>query len=165
MTAEQATDMQQAIVRDLIEQAPDGWQRLRMDASELDGVMVFDAVAYVPGRSEPVRYFPDQATFVTSDLPQAMYQPGKGAWLSVECTVEPSRTYHFKFNYDQPVTFDGREPDEQTWINDLRRYPRDWDMIPDWHVVKQKYSEEEWLASVQRYQDWLASDDPRPFTG
>ncbi|SMC83426.1 hypothetical protein [Janibacter indicus] len=165
MDVQQVAGMQAAIVRDAVDQAPSGWTRIQIEVSSLDGVTVFDSLADLPSAPKPVRYFPDEATFLSADLPKAMYQPGKGTWFSMECTVEPSGEYHFTFNYDQPVVFDDREPTDDTWMNDLRRYPRDWDNIPDWHLVKQRYTEDEWLASVQRYKDWLASDDQSPFTG
>ncbi|SMC83466.1 hypothetical protein [Janibacter indicus] len=164
MDAVQVGQMQEMIVRDLMEQAPPGWTQVRAAATSIDGYMQFSARADVPGQ-EPDVMWPDTATIVTSDLSEAMYKSGKGTWFSMACTVEPSGEYHFTFNYDQPATFGDREPAEESWINDLRRHPRDWDNIPDWHLVKQRYTEDEWLASVQRYKDWLASDDQSPFTG
>lgn len=165
MEAQEVGQMQQAIVRDMVEQAPAAWTQLLGYASTVNGHTWLDFLAEVPGEEEPVRYFPDEATLTVSDLAPAMSQVGKGTWWSMECTVESSGAYHFTFNYDQPATFGGREPAEESWINDLRRYPRDWDKIPDWHLVKQRYIEDEWLASVQRYKDWLASDDEAPFKG
>lgn len=164
MDAEKVAQMQEVIARDLKEQAPAGWTEVRVAATSVDGFMQFSALGYVPGE-EPDVMWPDVATIETASLHKAMYEPGKGTWFSMECTVEPSGEYHFTFNYNQPATFGDREPTDESWINDLRRYPRAWDNIPDWHLVKQHYTEDEWLASVQRYEQWRESDDERPFQG
>lgn len=161
----QVGQMQETIARDMVAEAPAGWTRLHGLVATLDGHSWLDFLAEVPDKQGRTSYFPDTATFTAADLVHVMYEPGKGSWWSMECTVKPSGAYHFSFNYDQPVTFGDREPAPESWINDLRRSPRDWDQIPDWHLVKQRYSEQEWVASVQRYKDWLASDDQRPFTG
>lgn len=165
MGMSQVNDKQEAIARSLVDEAPEGWVRIQAEVSSLDGVTTFDAMWFGADGADGHRFLPDIATIESMRLHKVMYQPGKGTWFSMECTVEATREYHFSFNYDQPVMFDDREPTEETWINDLRRYPRDWDSIPDWHLVKQRYTEDEWLASVQRYKDWLASDDQSPFTG
>lgn len=99
-----------------------------------------------------MRFFPDEATIASDELQMAMYEPGKGTWISMECSVELSGAYHFLFNYDQPATFGDREPLEGSWINELRRHPRPWALIPQWHPVKQKFTEQEWAADVARDQ-------------
>ncbi|CAM3969255.1 hypothetical protein [Janibacter anophelis] len=165
MNVDKVRDLQEVIARDMAAEAPTGWTRAIASVTTINGHTWLDFLAQVPGEDEAVRYFPDQATFAAGDLDEAMYEPGKGTWFSMECWVLPSGEYHFTFNYDQPATFGDREPVEESWINDLRRHPRDWDKIPDWHLVKQRYTEDEWLASVQRYRDWLASDDESPFKG
>ena len=164
LDGEKVGQLQEDIVRDLMAQAPAGWTQVRVTATSIGGHMHFAARGYVSD-DDPDVMWPDVATIETASLHKAMYEPGKGTWFSMECTVEPSGQYHFTFNYDQPATFGDRVPAEESWINDLRRHPRDWDNIPDWHLVKQRYTEDEWLASVQRYKDWLASDDQSPFTG
>lgn len=164
MDAVKVAQLQEVIVRDLMAQAPAEWTQVRVAATSIGGHMHFAARGYVAD-DEPDVMWPDVATIETASLHKVMYEPGKGTWFSMECTIEASGEYHFTFNYDRPVTFDEREPTDDTWINDLRRYPRNWDKIPDWHLVKQRYTEDEWLASVQSYQDWLASDDETPFKG
>ncbi|SMC83492.1 hypothetical protein [Janibacter indicus] len=165
MNIQKVHELQESIARDMLAAAPSGWTKASGYVTTINGHSWLDFLADVPGRDAPVRYFPDEASIAAADLDRAMYERGRGTWFSMECTVEPSGEYHFTFNYDQPATFGDREPAEESWINDLRRHPRDWDNIPDWHLVKQRYTEDEWLASVQRYKDWLASDDQSPFTG
>lgn len=87
------------------------------------------------------------------DIQKAMHTPEKGTWFSMTCTVEPSRAYHFTFNYDQPVAFGENEPVlDESWEREFRQFPRPWELIPEWSPVKQKYSEQEWAAEVERFQ-------------
>ncbi|MCC4908954.1 hypothetical protein [Microbacterium sp. cx-59] len=81
-----------------------------------------------------------------TSLREAMYQPGRGTWLSAHVEIAPSGSFEFVFNYDArvylnvgggdfftpvPPSHDALTDDE--YALDLERFPRDEKFIPDWY--------------------------------
>ncbi|RPE76047.1 MULTISPECIES: hypothetical protein [unclassified Frondihabitans] len=75
----------------------------------------------------------------------SMVDGTKGTWLSAEITLEAAGKYHFDFNYDVRP-YGGRSaglfaplddpstamPTDDDWREDLRRYPRSPEFLPNW---------------------------------
>lgn len=147
MDIARVAELQRQIARDLVEDAPDGWERLEVQAVCLAGVAKVRLQHEVNGVQE--RFRSVQAALAMPDLQEAMVEAEKGTWFSVICVVEPPGSYSFSFNYDEHVTFpDGSEPLEETWVKELRRHPRPWALIPGWHPVKRKFTADEWDADL-----------------
>lgn len=84
------------------------------------------------------------------DLKEAMADE-HGGWLTATCVVSRDGSYDFTFNYDsleQLAWYDSTEIPDEAWEVDLIRFPRPWAEIPDWHLVKQKYTEKSWARQV-----------------
>ncbi len=148
---DRVTELQQEVAKTLLADAPEGWEQLGCRFTVVGGYGSLNAFAVVNGDKERIR-----AAMVGShglDLQEAMYTPEKGTWWSMTCSVEPTRAYHFTFNYyDKPVEFGEGEPVlDESWERELRQFPRPWALIPDWNPVKQKYSDQEWAAEVERF--------------
>lgn len=147
--------LQTAITQACVDAATPGWQSIDMTTTILAGFGSSRAWARRPDGDESLLV--DGLTREDLDLQDAMYQPGTGTWFSFTCTIDRDGGYHFTFNYDQHVPFaDGHEPLRDSWIKELRRHPRPWHLIPDWHPVKHDYTEQQWADDVAAYE---ASDD------
>lgn len=89
----------------------------------------------------------------TSDLPYERLREAMadehGAWVSSRMTLTPQGEYRFTFNYDQKQDWpDGRPITPDSWVEDLRRHPRPWAEIPDWHPVKEQFTQESWAREL-----------------
>ncbi|WP_159945253.1 MULTISPECIES: hypothetical protein [unclassified Nocardiopsis] len=64
-------------------------------------------------------------------LRTGMYQAGKGTWFTARFTVNASREIEAHFDHDAPPEF-GCEPDPRSFHQDIQRFPRSADHLPDW---------------------------------
>jgi hypothetical protein len=72
-------------------------------------------------------------TFLFMDLRKAMYDlsPEKGAWFTCEITVFSDDKFETKFNYDDKPNF-SYEPTDDKYADDLKTFPREANLVPDW---------------------------------
>lgn len=67
--------------------------------------------------------------------------------ISSTLTIQRGGQFGFGFNDDQKVDWpSGRPITDEASVGDLQRHPRPWAEIPDWHPVKQQYTQESWAA-------------------
>lgn len=64
-------------------------------------------------------------------LRHGMYQEGKGTWFSMTYTITRPSSFTVDFNYDEPPKFQ-IPPTAELYAEDLERFPRDPEHIPDW---------------------------------
>lgn len=84
-----------------------------------------------------------------SQLRGVMADPVSGAWFSSELSLTREGKFSFSFNYDKRV-YDGTHPgapfeppetkntlwpDDEAWVEDLRKYPRSREAMPGWLVA------------------------------
>lgn len=68
------------------------------------------------------------------ELPGVMYQPGVGTWLSMELTVtrvDSGSKVDVSFDYDHVPEWH-IEPSSSSYVQELRKYPRDEEHTPQW---------------------------------
>lgn len=72
-------------------------------------------------------------TMKIKSLREQMYQlsPGKGAWYSAYFTVDNTGKFQTNFDYDHKPEFKYTPADDK-FIDDLKTFPRDESMIPQW---------------------------------
>lgn len=111
----------------------DGWQSCSVVFREADKYAEFVAARTdSDGRTKPVA--PSKALMdALVKLREAMAELGKGAWLEATLTVQrdPS-TFAFDYNYDARPDWTV-QPTAETYVEDLRKFPRAADQIPDWY--------------------------------
>lgn len=161
MSIERVAELQREFAHALAARATRDWSVIEARGTYVAGVGEAQALATSPTSRESVNI--GKAIIAVRQLQDAMYQPGLGTWFSFTCTIDSDGAYHYTFNYDEHVPFpDGREPLRDSWIKELRRHPRPWHLIPEWHPVKQDFTEQEWADDIAAYE---ASDDYRDPTG
>lgn len=75
-------------------------------------------------------------------LRHGMYQEGKGTWFSMTYTITRPSSFTVDFNYDEQPKFQFA-PDPELYVEDLKRFPRDPEHIPDWLQEKLREAEQE----------------------
>lgn len=72
-----------------------------------------------------------------------------GSWLSLALTLTPAGQYSFDYNYDEEFhPRSGVDFIPDLYVEEMKKYPRPWAEIPDWHPVKQQYTEDTWSAEI-----------------
>lgn len=85
------------------------------------------------GRTESLEV-PMRLIRALRELRHEMASLGKGAWLSTTMTVDAAGHLKCTYNYDARPDWRVPPPDE-SYIEDLRKYPRPAGQIPDWYPV------------------------------
>ncbi len=136
------------VVRTAIEEAGQGaWSRLRVGFVRLGAVTSVDFMRDGPEGSERVVDTMIHRPFRA--LREAMADE-HGTWFSASVEVQRDGRYSFAFNYDELPTWGGeRAVLSETLVADLMQFPRPWGEIPDWHPVKQDYTEESWADETR----------------
>ncbi|PWV48552.1 hypothetical protein [Nocardiopsis sp. L17-MgMaSL7] len=85
---------------------------------------------YENGESE--RISPPAAVIgMANRLRAGMYQEGKGTWFSMKYVITRPSSYTVEFNYDDRPTYQFA-PEPDLYVEDLKRFPRDPENIPEW---------------------------------
>lgn len=93
------------------------------------------------GTRDPIRP-PASIIAPCKKLRYGMYQEGKGTWFSMKYTITRPSSFTVDFNYDEPPKFQFA-PDPELYVEDLKRFPRDPEHIPDWLREKLREAEQE----------------------
>jgi len=75
----------------------------------------------------------DNISELFMDLRKTMYSlsPQQGAWFSCKIVVYPSGEFNTSFNYEDYPDFT-YTPAKEKFIDDLKSFPRENDLIPNW---------------------------------
>ena len=75
-----------------------------------------------------------------------------GGWFSSTVEILRDGSDEFTFNHDDldAPAWNDNEILDQTWVDDLKMYPRPWVEIPDWHVVRRTHTQESWAATREQ---------------
>jgi hypothetical protein len=125
------TEHYQAVGTALAGVAPPGWvaldltvvcagpeTRSRLGVRMPDGSMV--------KATGPV---PREVTRLLREFRRAVYRPGLGTWFTAHVAVEAAGRISIEADYENPPPM---EPAPEAWREDLRRFPRDPEHVPDW---------------------------------
>jgi hypothetical protein len=66
------------------------------------------------------------------DLRRATATPGGGAWYTADITVVRGGEVSARYDYDNQPDLHDPEPSSQTYVDDLREFPRTDENTPDW---------------------------------
>ncbi|MGW4351633.1 hypothetical protein ACWELJ_06025 [Nocardia sp. NPDC004582] len=124
-----------AIGRAIAEDAPDGWQQLRLDyratiqieAARMQAVDAAGLVSHIE--------VPDAAMDCLTELRSAMYQPGTGTWFTARFVLDLAGEYSVEFDYENEPDFIPQLT-AGAYALDQEYFPRDADHTPDWLSAK-----------------------------
>jgi len=115
----------------LVSAAPEGWQQLtyltRVIGAHTDETL---AVQDADGQISRLEV-PDGVGEAVEGLKRAGFQEGKGTWLSMILSVHHTHQFNVEYNHDtEPELAPGTSP--LAYAQELERFPRDADAVPDW---------------------------------
>ncbi|UGT58283.1 immunity protein YezG family protein [Nocardia asteroides] len=134
----------------LIEDAPDGWVKIRYHAYCTIDHQACRAVAIFEDGSEQSFLTSPELLEAFHELRCSMFQPGIGAWFSSTYEFDEGDTREFSFEYGSqlPVEMDLTAAD---YARDFDYFPRDLEHIPEWLRLE--------LESADRETGWYISPD------
>ncbi|WP_152522900.1 hypothetical protein [Nocardiopsis potens] len=110
---------------------PEDWEEFKFRFDALHGCSTGRGiVGYSDGAWEEMNV-PLQVLSVLDDLRVGMYVENKGTWFSMLVLCKKSEGYEVKYNYKSKPAFD-IEPVSETYVEDLKYFPRGLDFIPEW---------------------------------
>ncbi|SDR15611.1 TNT domain-containing protein [Actinopolyspora saharensis] len=124
----------------LLQEAPEDWQQVTVEYRATGEY--HDLLAEVTLQDGDSRAWepPEELNGIFEHLREGMYRPDVGTWLSALYTVERPSSYRIDINFDEEPQWQQPLPPE-SYAEELRRYPRSEDNIPDWMSAR--------LSSVQ----------------
>jgi hypothetical protein len=155
ITREQEMAAAAAATQDAADQP---WSRLVLSNVSVGAVSSLRFLRHGPGGES--RGFPFECDQALDGLREAMADE-HGTWLTCGLEMASDGWYSFSYNYDDRPTWpDGREIASESLIADLKLFPRPWAEVPDWHPVKEQYTEVSWAPrrTTERWQDVFGSD-------
>jgi hypothetical protein len=119
----------------------EGWEKYEVQLktirlyTEMEAFYILDngeCISFNPKYSGQVAR-EDNLRELFMDLRKAMYDlsPQQGAWFSCTITVYPTGKFTTDFNYDDDPEFT-YHPDPREFADDLKTFPREKGLIPDW---------------------------------
>ncbi|WP_016895937.1 immunity protein YezG family protein [Mycobacteroides abscessus] len=129
----QLGDAQTKVVKPLFDALPPaGWRVATVEYRKAGSVAESKvAVTTDDGQTDIVKS-PIDMIRAFKDLREIMASQGNGAWLSVTLTAQPDGKCSFDYNYTELPNWTV-QPTDETYIEDLAKYPRPADQIPDWY--------------------------------
>lgn len=119
------------IGRALLGAAPPDWKQIRAEYRSAGRHIEADVlVTGADGQPQPIRP-PMEVVELLGELRAAMYQPGRGTWMSGVYLLEHPSKYSADFAPDTEPRW-RRMPPPIGFQDELRRFPRDDAHIPEW---------------------------------
>ncbi|MCI2419386.1 TNT domain-containing protein [Saccharopolyspora sp. K220] len=115
----------------LLQGAPEDWQEITVEyraTGEYHDLL--GEVAAQDGSSRPWEP-PAELQDIFERLREGMYRPDVGTWLSALYVVERPSSYRIDINFDSEPLWQRPLP-RAAYVDELRRYPRSEENIPDW---------------------------------
>lgn len=110
---------------------PPGWDYAQVKHSALGDYAETAAIVQIVAGPIIPWDPPARIAELFGQLRAASAAPGTGAWLTAVFEIHHPETYQAKFNATKQPDFRGTPP-ETAAAEELRRFPRDEDKIPDW---------------------------------
>ncbi|PRW63841.1 hypothetical protein, partial [Actinopolyspora mortivallis] len=115
----------------LLQEAPEDWQQVAVEYRATgDYRDLLAEVTLQDGDSRPWEP-PEELNEIFEHLREGMYRPDVGTWLSALYTVERPSSYRIDINFDEEPRWQ-QPPPAEAYAEELRRYPRSTDHIPEW---------------------------------
>ncbi|NKZ02127.1 hypothetical protein [Nocardiopsis alborubida] len=127
---------QQELVREmaleLVEAAPEGWASMSYRYEYIGGVAAMEnLVTFEGGETERKRH-PRSVDEKADTLKREMYQRGRGTWLAMWVSVTGPGEFEAGFHYDRDLGVHPIPPSPESYVFELRKFPRDDDAVSDW---------------------------------
>ncbi|MEB3368878.1 glycohydrolase toxin TNT-related protein [Saccharopolyspora mangrovi] len=115
----------------LLQGAPEDWQEITVEYRATgEYTDLLGELTAQDGSSRPLEP-PVELREIFERLREGMYRPDVGTWLSALYVVERPSSYRIDINFDTEPQWQRPLP-RAAYVDELRRYPRSEENIPDW---------------------------------
>ncbi|SFS42258.1 TNT domain-containing protein [Saccharopolyspora flava] len=115
----------------LLQGAPEDWQEITVEYRATgEYTDLLGELTAQDGSTRPLEP-PVELREIFERLREGMYRPDVGTWLSALYVVERPSSYRIDINFDTEPQWQRPLP-RAAYVDELRRYPRSEDNIPDW---------------------------------
>jgi hypothetical protein len=131
MTSEHVAEL---IQRAAAASSPEGFDRAVLTAKLLSSFEQWQ-LRVVSGDAEAGPKAPEEIIDAVEELRDDMATPQGGAWYTAVFTVEGDGTFGVTFDYDHRPQWDvglDAEAERRMFVEDLERYPRAPEAVPEW---------------------------------
>lgn len=115
----------------LLDATGDDWLEISLDHCEVDTISVDDLRVTTREGEEQSKELPPGLVETIARLRAEMYREEAGTWFRMVYTITPPGSFSVDYDYDSTPEFPF-ELDPVTYHNDLQRFPRSSERIPDW---------------------------------
>lgn len=132
--------------RAMVDSSPPGWRRVTLDVTAAANMTKTSlAVELEDGRVDSKLTIDSEGAIACDELRESMYQEGKGTWYNARFVIDESQQVNAEFDYDGPPfggVADDDDPDSEgdadpeLLLEDQRMFPRDPDLLPEWHPAR-----------------------------
>ena len=131
----------QRIAQGLVSVAPTGWTRTRV-LCRMVGTRgeLLAASTGADGKEVGLPGLPGDVGKALAEMRHASFEPGKGTWFAALVTLEPAGKLTLNLDYTHEQKW-SKPLEPGQYAEDLRRYPRDDEHIPDW--LRERLAEDE----------------------
>ncbi|MGP4015467.1 TNT domain-containing protein [Saccharopolyspora sp. 5N708] len=143
----------------LLQGAPEDWQEITVEyraTGEYHDLL--GEVAAQDGSSRPWEP-PTELQDIFERLREGMYRPDVGTWLSALYVVERPSSYRIDINFDSEPHWQRPLP-RAAYVDELRRYPRAEENIPDWMRERFDGTAPSQAVEAERPADQLPAVEP-----
>ncbi|RCW38806.1 uncharacterized protein DUF4237 [Halopolyspora algeriensis] len=115
----------------LLQEAPEDWQQITVEYRATGEYRdLLGETARQDGSTETWQP-PEELLGIFEHLREGMYRPDVGTWISALYIVERPSSYRIDINFDEEPQWQQPLPGA-AYVDELRRYPRSEENIPDW---------------------------------
>ncbi|MGJ7905397.1 glycohydrolase toxin TNT-related protein [Actinopolyspora sp. H202] len=148
----------------LLQEAPEDWQQIAVEYRATGEYHDLLAEATLQDGDSRAWEPPEELNGIFGHLREGMYRPDVGTWLSALYTVERPSSYRIDINFDEEPQWQQPLPAE-AYVDELNRYPRSEDNIPDWMNTRLGRPVNPTAAADERQAPPNVPDSPAPPPG
>ena len=115
----------------------DNWNKFIVEVNILNKIIELDATYFDIENNaksfDPEAEGGEDLSLLFKELREITYSmtPNQGAWYHAALTVDPNGEFDIQYEYEKKPAFT-YEPDSSKYKDDLQKFPRNKELIPDW---------------------------------
>lgn len=109
----------------------EGWRRIDLVSKMIVPVQDLALTVLMDDGSTPEVTPPDELNVILAGIRMVDYEPSRGAWFSARFSIDPPARIQYHYNHDHEPNWNP-PIDASHYIEDLKRFPRDPDTMPEW---------------------------------
>lgn len=139
MTVEDQSELADEITALLVEYLPPGYRMFNLDYHSVGSFVDMTSSVRDIFRKRTPWTPPEKLLELMSRLREGMYQQGQGTWFGARLRFDYIARLDIQFNWSKEPEWGGIAPSQDSYREELERFPRNPDFVPTW--LEQKSSQ------------------------